>query len=83
MLTAIIKVTLKPEVLDPQGKAVMRSLENLGFETLESVRIGKHVEIRLDESDPAVARQKVEQMCTKLLANPVIEIFDIKIIGIE
>jgi phosphoribosylformylglycinamidine synthase PurS subunit len=66
-----IDVMLKDEILDPQGQAVERSLPRLGFEGVESVRVGKHVVLDVAESDDIEAR--VEELCAKLLANPVIE----------
>jgi phosphoribosylformylglycinamidine synthase PurS subunit len=70
---ARVHVTLKPVVLDPQGSAVLGGLYTLGFETVSAVRVGKYLEITLDAPDQASAQQTVQQMCSKLLANPVIE----------
>jgi phosphoribosylformylglycinamidine synthase len=70
---ARVHVTLKPVVLDPQGSAVLGGLHTLGFDTVSSVRVGKYLEITLDAPDQASAQQGVQQMCSKLLANPVIE----------
>lgn len=70
---ARVHVTLKPVVLDPQGSAVLGGLHTLGFETVSSVRVGKYLEIMLDAPDQASAQEAVEQMCARLLANPVIE----------
>src|SRR5579859_4749661 len=70
---ARVHVTLKPVVLDPQGSAVLGGLHTLGFHTVSSVRVGKYLEITLDAPDQASAQQAVQQMCAKLLANPVIE----------
>jgi phosphoribosylformylglycinamidine synthase len=72
-MTARIFVTLKKAVLDPQGKAVRDALERLGFTEAGDVRVGKYLEVRLDERDPVRARERVADMCKKLLANPVIE----------
>ena len=66
-----IHVTLKEGVLDPQGKAVQGSLHSLGFPSVEDVRVGKYIEIKLTEEENA--KKKVEEMCNKLLANPVVE----------
>ena len=74
-MTARIYVTLKKAVLDPQGKAVQGALGRLGFSEAADVRVGKYVEVRLDERDPVRARERVAEMCKKLLANPVIEEF--------
>ncbi|MEE9433146.1 MAG: phosphoribosylformylglycinamidine synthase subunit PurS [Sphingorhabdus sp.] len=70
-----IFVTLKNGVLDPQGKAIHHALEGLGFDGVESVRAGRLIEIEHEES---VSRQQLEAMCNKLLANTVIENFEIE-----
>src|SRR5579883_1166593 len=72
---ARVHVTLKPVVLDPQGSAVLGGLHTLGFTTVSSVRVGKYLEITLSAPDQASAQDAVQQMCAKLLANPVIEQF--------
>lgn len=66
-----IDVMLKDEILDPQGQAVERQLPNLGFSGVREVRIGKHIVLDVDDASDAEAR--VEELCGKLLANPVIE----------
>ncbi len=73
MLEARIHVTLKKSVLDPQGETVKSGLASLGFSGVEDCRIGKFMVLKLRESDPAKARDQVDEMCRKLLANPVIE----------
>jgi len=75
MYLAKVHVTLKPVVNDPQGLAIRGGLQQLGFDSVESVRAGKYIEIRLDAADDATASAAVEDMCRKLLANPVIEDF--------
>ena len=75
MFLATVQVTLKPTVNDPEGLTIARALATLGFDSVESVRSGKYIEIRLDESDRDRAEQRVTEMCEKLLANPVIERF--------
>jgi len=79
MLTAKIKVMPKASVLDPQGKVVMQSLETMGFRNIEDVRLGKYIEIKLDNMTKLEAEKSVDDMCQKLLANLVIEsyVFDI------
>ena len=67
-------------MLDPQGKVVGQTLRNMGFENLSSIRQGKFFEIDLDEMDTKKAEIKVKEMCEKLLANEIIEDFQIKII---
>ena len=72
-----VTVTLKNGVLDPQGKAIQQTLDGMGFSTVEEVRQGKYFEIDTKESDPKKAKDKVEEMCKKLLANLVIENYKI------
>lgn len=78
-MKARVYVTFKSGVLDPQGKAVRGGLNSLGFGGVADVRQGKYFEIRLEEKDAAKARSLVEEMCKKLLANPVMEDFRIEI----
>ena len=78
-MLARVFVTLKQGVLDPAGKAVERSLHSLGYPEVEGVRLGKYVEVRVAETDPAKAKARVEQMCQKLLANPVVENFKVEV----
>jgi phosphoribosylformylglycinamidine synthase len=73
-----VVVTLKQSVLDPQGQAVSRALGTLGFPEVKEVRLGKIVELELDETDPRKARERLAQMCEKLLANTVIEEYRIE-----
>ncbi len=73
MIEARIHVTLKKSVLDPQGETVKSGLASLGFRTVQDCRIGKFMVLRLNETDPMAAKARVDQMCRKLLANPVIE----------
>ncbi len=70
---ARVDVTLKPTVNDPQGLTILGALHSLGFAGVESVRAGKYMEIRLSAVDEEQARARIEQMCRRLLANPVIE----------
>ena len=73
MFLAKVYVTLKPTVNDPQGLTIKGGLEVLGFGSVRRVRAGKYIEIWLDEESEERARKQVEDMCRKLLANPVIE----------
>jgi len=73
-----IIITLKKDVLDPQGKVIHQTLDGMGFEKINEVRQGKYFEIDTKESNKTTAEEKVEEMCKKLLANLVIE--DYKII---
>ena len=75
MFRARVYVTLKPTVNDPQGLTIKGALHSLGFGAVESVRAGKYMEIRLDAPDHATAEAQVREMCSKQLANPVIEDF--------
>ena len=68
-----VTVTLKENVLDPQGKVVQNTLQNLGMDNLKSIRQGKYFEIELNDNDPIKAQKKVDDMCKKLLANLIIE----------
>ena len=77
-MKAVVHVMLKPEVLDPQGKAIARASASLGHTAVRAVRQGKVFEVELDAQDPARARALVEELCQKLLANPVIEDFSIE-----
>ncbi len=73
MYLAKVYITLKPTVNDPQGLTIKGALHNLGFTTVEDVRAGKYIEIRLEQDDLEKARSLTDEMCRKLLANPVIE----------
>ena len=75
MYLAKIYVTLKPTVNDPQGLTVKGGLHTLGFDNVQSVRMGKYIEVRLGEKNGSKAEEQVREMCRKLLANPVIEDF--------
>ena len=74
-------ITLKKDVLDPQGKVIHQALDGMGFNDVNEVRQGKYFEIDTKESDPNKAKEKVEEMCKKLLANLVIENY--KIIDVQ
>ena len=78
-MKAKIKVTLKNGVLDPQGKAIAGALGHLGFDGVGDVRQGKYFEVELAETDKAKAQEKVKAMCDKLIANTVIENYDIEL----
>ena len=70
-------VTLKKDVLDPQGKVVQQTLQNMGMDTLKNLRQGKYFEIVIDENNESEAKNKIEKMCKKLLVNLIIENFEI------
>jgi phosphoribosylformylglycinamidine synthase PurS subunit len=78
-MKARVFVTLKNGVLDPQGKAIGHALNNLGFETVGEVRQGKIIDLELDDRDEAKARARLKEMCEKLLANTVIEKYEIEL----
>lgn len=68
-----IRVTPRPGILDPQGKAVEHALHNLGWSSVDRVRVGKAIHIELDAASEVEARETADEMCRKLLANPVVE----------
>tara|TARA_B100000963_G_scaffold353040_1_gene367137 strand:- start:18424 stop:18702 length:279 start_codon:yes stop_codon:yes gene_type:complete len=72
-----VTVTLKKDVLDPQGKVVLNTLKNIGMENLKNIRQGKYFEIDIDEENKETAEEKVEKMCKKLLVNLIIEDYKI------
>jgi phosphoribosylformylglycinamidine synthase subunit PurS len=77
---ARIVVRLRPGILDPQGTTIRRALEGLGFPEVRDLRVGKVLDLTLDEADPARARQRLDEMCRKLLANPVIEDYTCEVV---
>ena len=72
-----ITVTLKKDVLDPQGKVVQNTLVNMGMNNLKNIRQGKHFEIELNENNAEIAQNKIDEMCKKLLVNLIIEDYKI------
>jgi phosphoribosylformylglycinamidine synthase PurS subunit len=80
-MKATVYVTVKQNVLDPQGKAVQGALHSMGFGEVEEVRIGKYMELTLDTNDRAAAEERVRAMCEKLLANTVIEDYRFELKG--
>ena len=80
-MKARIHITLKNGVLDPQGKAIQQALTGLGFDAVEDVRQGKYIEGELSGGNAEAARTQVSDMCEKLLANTVIENYDIEIVA--
>lgn len=77
--SAEVRVTLKEGIADPQGQTIERALPALGFEGVDDVRVGKHIELTVEASDPSEAEQRVRQMCEQLLANPVIESYAVSV----
>ena len=80
-MKATVTVTLKPGVLDPQGKAIAHALETLGFSGVKDVRAGKVIELELAETNPAKAKDAAEEMARRLLANTVIESYRVSVDG--
>ncbi len=80
-MKAIVNIQLKQGVLDPQGKAVHHALGALGFKDVEDVRIGKQIVLTLDHDDAKKAEAEVKEMCEELLANTVIEDYEIEILS--
>lgn len=83
MFTARVTISLRPSILDPQGKATSHALSQLGFKSIESVRIGKYIEISIDAASAEEARSIAEDACRKLLANSVMENFHVEIDEVE
>ena len=79
MYIARIRVLLRSDVSDPQGQTVESGLRQLGFQGVESVRVGKYVEVRIQAADDAQAERTIGEMCDRLLANPVIEDFSFEL----
>ena len=81
----LVKVIVQPKtaVNDPQGQTILSGLRQLGFSTVAGVRGGKYLEVRLDEVSETVAKDKVEEMCERLLANPVIEDYHVELESIS
>lgn len=78
-MQAIVNILLKEGVLDPQGRAISHSLNDLGFNEVSNVKVGKQILLEVDEADPARLRQRVARMCETLLSNTVIEDYSIDI----
>lgn len=75
MYLAKIRITLRPSILDPQGKAVQHAITTLGVGNVADVRMGKYVEVKIASVSEKEAREKTDEICRKLLANPVMEDF--------
>ena len=78
-MKAKVVVTLKPGLLDAQGKTVKSALDSLGFKGVRGVRMGKYIEIDLNGAKAASAKKDVERMCQKLLANPIVENYRVEL----
>lgn len=79
MYKATISITLRPSILDPEGKTVQHALTNLGYDEVSEVRMGKHAEVWIDAEDEEAAHRMATEACEKLLANPVTENFEIEL----
>ena len=79
-MRATVLIRPKPGILDPQGEAVGSALGHLGFEVSET-RVGKVIDLELEATDATVAKAQVEKMCERLLANPLIESYEVEIVG--
>jgi phosphoribosylformylglycinamidine synthase len=80
-MKAIVNISLKAGVLDSQGKAVHHALDSLNFDGVEDVRVGKQIVMKLSATDEAAARKEVTEMCEALLANTVIEDYEIELLA--
>ena len=80
-MKARVHITLRPSILDPQGNAIEGALAGLGFDGVSDVRQGKVIELELAETDQTKAKEQVEDMCKKLLGNPVMENYEIVLEG--
>jgi len=76
-----VNVTPKPGILDPQGRAVEKSLPHLGITGVSAVRVGRRVEMTVQAADAAAARAVVDQLASELLSNPLMELFDVEALG--
>lgn len=83
MFKATVRITLRPSILDPQGKAIHHALGSLGYGTVEDVRAGKLVELRIATDDRAEAERVAREAAEKLLANPVMEDFAVEVTEVE
>ena len=81
MYLARIHITLRPSILDPQGKAVQHATASLGLTAVTDVRMGKYVEVKIDAASESDARSTAETLCKKLLANPVMEDYALELVS--
>ncbi|NLU49205.1 MAG: phosphoribosylformylglycinamidine synthase subunit PurS [Syntrophomonadaceae bacterium] len=78
-----VLITLKKGVLDPQGEAVKKSFHVLDYKEVRDVRVGKYIEVWLNQDSPEAAYRELVEMCDKLLANPVIEQYEVEVVEVE
>ncbi|PIU40914.1 MAG: phosphoribosylformylglycinamidine synthase subunit PurS [Candidatus Omnitrophica bacterium CG07_land_8_20_14_0_80_42_15] len=81
MLKSEIYITLKKKIVDPQGLTIKHALESMGYKGLDEVRIGKFITIKIDCQNKEKAKKKIDNMCRKLLANPITEDYNVKMKG--
>ena len=79
MFTARVDITLKPGIADPQGLTIERALPALGYDGVKNVRVGKLIELELEADDVEDAKKSLDEMCERLLANPVIESYEVTV----
>lgn len=79
-MIARVSIRLKPAILDPQGKTIHRSLGQLGYNEVNAVRIGKLIELDIEDADPEKLKMRVEEMSAKLLANPLMEDYEVELL---
>lgn len=75
-----IHVTPRPGILDPEGKAIHHALRSLGYDGVQEVRVGKAIDVDVDAESEAEAREQADEMCRKLLANPVTEDYEVRVV---
>jgi phosphoribosylformylglycinamidine synthase len=83
LFKAKIKITLRRSILDPQGKAVEHAIQSLGYKDVKDTRIGKYIELLIDSEDRQKAEKAAEEICNKLLANPVMEDYEFELAEME
>jgi phosphoribosylformylglycinamidine synthase PurS subunit len=79
MANARVYVTLKQQILDPQGQTILRALKSLGYDEVENLRVGKYMELQLSADDSPQLETRLSEMCEKLLANPIIEDYRLEV----
>lgn len=81
MITIFVNVQPKANILDPQGKTIQHALKNLGFQSVQEIRIGKRIKINIEADNVKEATAKVQEMCEKLLINPLIEEYSLEVVS--
>lgn len=83
MYLSKIRITLRKSILDPQGKAVEHSFGSLGYKNIKDTRIGKYIELKIEASSEEEARNTTDEVCKKLLANPIIEDYEFEVTNVN